>query len=268
MRFEAYNGVIPLVVFTDSKAIGAQALKDELARLKKCKRSNGHVTERLTNVRVQFIHQLIVANLKQSKTKGDAMELFSILEALIKSTNYGVTLIDFPDLAFGKVAIAFYRNACSCLKATSRLDALEDLQRALCLQSVVMCTKLLDDRSDDVKDLKGCLREMGSELTSSEKSNARQYEKQKAKRVNGMAHLKVHIEHAKNVVKTLKPETSVTSPILREWCKINDDVRGDLSISRAEVIGEIHIRFNKFLDSNGGSNTSAKKKRKLSNVLD
>jgi hypothetical protein len=259
-----------LLVFTDSKAIGVKALKDEYARLKKKKLVVSHVTEDLTKVRVQFIRQLIVANIKQGKTEDEAMELVCILEAIIKSTIKGVSLADFPDLAFGEVAFAIYRDArdaCSS-KKRNRFIVLEELRRALCLQSVVMCTELLDDQSDDVKDLKGHLRGLSSKLNSKEKNNASLSEKKKVKRVDGIAHLKAHIEHANKVMETLKPETLVTSPILREWRMINDDVRGDLSVSRAEHIGEIHIRFNKFLDSNGGSNTSAMKKRKLANVLD
>jgi hypothetical protein len=115
-----------LLVFADSKATGTQDFKDELERLKP--KPTAHITEKLTLARVQCIRQLIVANVKQGKTEDDAMELFSILEALIKQTVRGVSLTDFPDLAFGEVASDLFRQALP-LKGMARSRKLQDLRR-------------------------------------------------------------------------------------------------------------------------------------------
>ena len=227
-----------------------QGFKDEFERLKSKKQTRGHILKKITDARVDFVRRLIAKNCKQGMTN-EVKSLQDILEAFVHIANKGVTLTQFPDLSFGPAALAFKRKLLLLAVDVSRtviIQRNDDLERLLYIQSDEMCSALLV-QSDTVKELECCLREAGGTLTRKERGQKKEDEKRKAKRHDASARFLPYIQAADIQLETLKEETLVTAPLLKQWKKINKDVWGDTSLSRSEAIDEIAIRLNTVLNS-------------------
>lgn len=224
-------------------------LKDEFERLKSKKITRSHVAKKITDARVDFVRRLIAKNCKQGMTN-EVKPLQDILEAFVYISNKGVTLTQFPDLSFGPAALAFQRKLL-LLVGGSRVAIIQrndHLERLLYIQSDEMCSALLV-QSDTVKELECCLREAGGMLTPKERSHKKTDEKRKAKRHDARDRFLPYIQAADIQLETLKEETLVTAPLLKQWKKINKDVWRDTSLSRSEAIDEIAIRLDTVLNS-------------------
>ena len=226
-----------------------QGFKDEFERLKSKKLTRGHVAKKITDARVDFVRRLIAKNCKQGMTN-EVKPLQDILEAFVYISNKGVTLTQFPDLSFGPAALAFKRKLLLLVGGSKAviIHRNDHLERLLYIQSDEMCSALLV-QSDTVKELECCLREAGSMLTPKERGEKKFDEKRKAKRHDASARFLPYIQAADIQLETLKVETLVTAPLLKQWKKINKDVWRDTSLSRSEAIDEIAIRLDTVLNS-------------------